>query len=388
MISAQCSRAIEDASRAGKALLKFISPNDAGLTGSHQCGFYLPQQAWPLYTSIPPVKGTLKKETVAITWPDGLITESSITWYGQKTRDEFRLTRFGRGFPWLTPDAVGSLLIYIPLGSNEAAAYVLDTDEDINEVIAALGVDVLRGWAIYDSSRVEEPDEGHCLDELLRVFARNLDDFPTGQVLSAEARRQLAECTSFPSSTADKTLLACMSREFEVFKFIERLLVGNDIAGPFSSVENFIELANTILQRRKARAGRSFENHVDYILTEGGIPHDMRPPGIQGDPDVVIPGKEEYEDPSFPDDKLVILGAKRTCKDRWRQVLDEGPRVPNKHLITIQEGISLKQWTRMNERGITLIVPQPLHGMYPQGAKLQSVDQFILATRHRLGIDD
>ena len=42
MASTVGERAIEDALRAGNALLKFISPNVAGATDSNQCVFYLP----------------------------------------------------------------------------------------------------------------------------------------------------------------------------------------------------------------------------------------------------------------------------------------------------------------------------------------------------------
>ena len=44
------------------ALLKIISPNDAGITGTHQCGFYLPKSVWQHFTGISPEKDTLKKE--------------------------------------------------------------------------------------------------------------------------------------------------------------------------------------------------------------------------------------------------------------------------------------------------------------------------------------
>ena len=57
MTSPYCERAIEDALHYGNALLKFISPNNVGLTGSHECGFYLPYSVWEMYTPHPPVKG-------------------------------------------------------------------------------------------------------------------------------------------------------------------------------------------------------------------------------------------------------------------------------------------------------------------------------------------
>jgi len=102
--------AIEDALKYGKAIMKFISPNDVGITGSHQCGFYLPFSAWKMFTPYSPKKGENLDHEVKIIWPDR-VTESKVKWYGNKTRHEYRLTCFGKDFPYLIADTVGDLLI-------------------------------------------------------------------------------------------------------------------------------------------------------------------------------------------------------------------------------------------------------------------------------------
>jgi hypothetical protein len=53
MISPFGERATEDAVNTGKAILKFISPNDVGLTGGHQCGYYLPKKVWQIFSPHP-----------------------------------------------------------------------------------------------------------------------------------------------------------------------------------------------------------------------------------------------------------------------------------------------------------------------------------------------
>src|SRR5687767_9900214 len=107
MISPTCERAIADSLRTGRAVLKFISPNDVGLTGGHQCGYYLPKPVWNLYTPNPPKKGANADSWPTIQWHDGRRTESRVIWYGKGTRSEYRLTRFGKDFPHLSPDSVG-----------------------------------------------------------------------------------------------------------------------------------------------------------------------------------------------------------------------------------------------------------------------------------------
>ncbi len=68
MQSPFCERAIESATRYGNALLKFISPNDVGLTGGHQYGFYLPKSVYEMFTPQPPQKGVVTKHEIKIEW--------------------------------------------------------------------------------------------------------------------------------------------------------------------------------------------------------------------------------------------------------------------------------------------------------------------------------
>jgi len=127
MISSDCERAIHDAIAQGTALLKYISPNDVGATGSHQSGYYLPKKLWSHFTPYGPVKGRNDDHPVDIVWPDGRTTNSVVKWYGTGTRSEYRITRFGRGFPWLKDGNIGNLLVLIPHTRDLFHAYVLST---------------------------------------------------------------------------------------------------------------------------------------------------------------------------------------------------------------------------------------------------------------------
>src|SRR3954466_11952942 len=115
MASIECERGIEDAFTHGAALLKYITANEVGLTGSHQRGYYLPidESAWRLFTPQAPEKGTTHTHPVEVTWPDGTVTKSHVKWYGDKSRYEYRLTNFNRirGFPYLAEQVVGAMLI-------------------------------------------------------------------------------------------------------------------------------------------------------------------------------------------------------------------------------------------------------------------------------------
>ena len=52
------------------------------------------------------------------------------------------------------------------------------------------------------------------------------------------------------------------------------------------------------------------------------------------------------------------MGAKTTCKDRWRQVLNEANRIDTKFLFTLQQGISKNQLKEMKHEHLILVVPQ------------------------------
>ncbi len=386
MVSPDCERAIDLALSRGNALLKFISPNDAGVTNNHQYGFLLPKAGWEIFTTCPPTKGTFCETAVAVTWPNGQVTDSRVKWYGRKTRNEYRLTRFGRDFPYRTADNVGDLLVLIPESLERFDAFVLDLDDDIEELQVALGLEAFDRDGVYREGVADLETEDECLNRNFQRFTAPLSAFPTGEVFSRAAREFVQECvTKAAAMTRDEALVRWMTTEYQLFRMAERQICQPDIARPFRNVDDFLETAARIMNRRKARAGRSLENHVEEVLASAGIPHDMRP-DLDGRPDVVIPGRAEYLDHNFPVEKLVVVGVKTTCKDRWRQVLNEGKRVPTKHILTTQPGISTNQLAEMNEAGVTLIVPAKLQKEYPPDRPITmlTIEEFIKDVRRRI----
>lgn len=379
--------AIADALTAGHALCKFIKRNDVGATGAHQCGFHLPKPAWTLFSPHAPIKGRVDKSPVHIRWPRGITTNSVITWYGAKTRSEYRLTCFGRRFPWMDESYVGCLLVLVPYSLNNFSAHVLETDADIELLKTALGIETVGGWGIFSRAPAAPVDEAGCIERAIERTVTALDNFPDGRWMAAQARDTVSHCVGQAiSASADDKLLKWISAEYQLFRRLETKLALPSIARPFEDIDAFMNIAATVMNRRKSRAGHSFENHVEELLRLDGVPFD-RQPKIDGNvkPDLLIPGKAAYENPSFPVSRLVVAGLKTTCKDRWRQILNESRRIPEKHLVTLQEGISANQLLEMHEANVTLVVPKPFHKSYDlsTGIRLLSVDDF-LAKLHRL----
>jgi len=327
-----------------------------------------------------------QESEVRVVWQDGRVTPSRVKWYGKGTRSEYRLTRFGKDFPYLTADNVGDLVVFIPKNHQQFAAYVLDFDEDIEEVRFALGLETFDRWAAYDRGAPVLESEDRCIERRFSDFCSPLTDFPDGQTFSKATLEILEECLKqFNQLSVDDLLMECVDAEYRLFKRVERQLCQGQVTRLFRDVDDFVQTALGILNRRKARAGRALENHVHSLLERRGIPHVMRPKSVDGEPDIVIPSDVDYKDAGFPVERLFIVGVKTTCKDRWRQVLQEGRRVPQKFIFTLQPGISSRQLREMHNAKVTLVVPRRFHKDYPSDTpiSIMSVAEFMDLIRLR-----
>jgi hypothetical protein len=121
------SKAVQSVQKSKVAFSKFITANDVGATGAHKSGFHLSKAAWPLFFSKPGIKGSNDDITVRIKWQDDFYTDSRFIYYGAKTRNEYRLTRFGKGFPFLTDENVGDLLVICKIDNSDYKAFVLSS---------------------------------------------------------------------------------------------------------------------------------------------------------------------------------------------------------------------------------------------------------------------
>nr|QTX13866.1 hypothetical protein [Klebsiella pneumoniae] len=100
---------------------------------------------------------------------------------------------------------------------------------------------------------------------------------------------------------------------------------------------------------------------------------------VRKKPDFIFPSGAAYHDPDYPAERLRMLGVKTTCKDRWRQVLNEADRIDTVHLFTVQQGVSVAQFREMQSEGIRLVVPVGLHKAFPEEIRgeLMSLSAFI-----------
>lgn len=203
--------------------------------------------------------------------------------------------------------------------------------------------------------------------------------FPKTREFSAFARETLRDVA--PGDNPDNVLMAWMEQEELLFRTLERHLIGDRLKQGFNDdVDAFISFSLSVQNRRKSRAGSALENHLEFLFTARGIRH-SRTAMTEGKakPDFLFPGHAEYHDQAFPAARLTMLGVKSSCKDRWRQILAEVERISDKHLLTLEPGISRNQTDEMRTKGVSLVLPRAIHDSYQleQRGWLMDLAEFI-----------
>lgn len=386
--SKKLQNAIEAASQQGRFFCKFLSANDTGVNGTHQDGIYLAKAAWdiffPDYPEIP--RGSNIDRKIQIQIDDHQPFDSRLVYYGQGTRNEYRITQLWSNSPFDRHTLVGDLIIFIPLTTEEFKVYILSSEEEIEGFIEKFTLSLVNNVSVYHKRGGQDSSINTTLEDLISKEVEQFSNFPTTIEMAEKAREIFNNFNRITNINPDKHLLNWIEVEYQLFRDVETKMYSNYLSAPFNDMDPLITFANTALNRRKSRAGRSLEHHIDYIFADKRL--SFSHPGKtehNKSPDFLFPSNEAYSDRTFPTGKITLLGAKTTCKDRWRQVLNEGERLPNKHLLTLQQGISTRQLNEMQAAGLTLIVPKAYHTTYPKSHqdRLMTVEQFIGYVREK-----
>lgn len=213
---------------------------------------------------------------------------------------------------------------------------------------------------------------------LLRMLELYGEKFPTTIEFGKFIRNEVSNIKA--EEGADAAIMSWMESEEFAFRVFERYFVTKKLDMGFKDVDDFVSYSLSVHNRRKSRAGHAFENHLQEVFRHNGLTFER---GVtleaKAKPDFLFPGKSQYFDNSFSVDLLTLLGAKTTCKDRWRQVLAESSKVQKKHLVTLQPAITSDQLSQMRAHKLQLILPQDIHDTYPTDEKqrLWNLSTFI-----------
>jgi len=339
-------------------------------------------------------------------------SEGFVTWYDARrrhpTRSEYRLYYPSNDVTAMMDE--GDAFFLAKRESDECLVIITPSDSTMyNQLLWLFGIDIQSQFQfnyqqVGGSSDAEldfvsrfilealdidpEEPEGADLDRLIEPFGLAM---PKARLLSELARSSLD--LPFVRQEPDLALMAWMEREDQLFRRLERKIVAERLRTGFQTeggedVDGFIAFSLSVQNRRKSRAGLALESHIEALLSAFDVSYSRGAITENGNkPDFLFPGVSQYADNAFSTDRLTMLGAKSTLKERWRQVLSEAERIEVKHLLTLEPGISLKQTAEMQAKQLQLVLPRNLHATYKpeQQAWLMDVSSFIQLVQSRQG---
>lgn len=365
---------------------KRLSSNDTGLTGNHQGGPLIIKSA--LFRLFPRLAAkepsvTDDRFNLRIDSHDERC-EARAVWY--KSKGEGRFTNLGGGrSAFLDPENTGGLVVFAFRVDGagralEASAWICKNQFEEDRLEKEIGPVDPREFVIWESrgiAHLRSEKQSKCWLAFSEIPDGWLKTFPTGlQIFEKVVERRPAK------GTPDALLMQRRDCEYEMFQSVEEATFLPRLMPGFTTISAFTTLAQSILQSRKSRAGNSLELHARQIFEETGLEREKQfshKPRIDGNPDFIFPSKAAYSDPEFPVAGLRMLAAKTTCKDRWRQVTREAKRLAERHLLTLQAGVTESQFAEMADAGVRLVVPNALHSSYPLKVRpeLISFENFI-----------
>lgn len=380
--------------------VKRLSGNDTLANGAHQAGPYIPKQF--LFSLFPALNRPDAQNPDV--WFELCIDSHADSrrvraiWYNNRlhggTRNETRITQLGGQMSaLLDPESTGALTVFaFLLNANHEAesCHVWVCRHAIEEDLVEERVGPVEPgrWVVWNPGEpwvgvigesIEQPRTS-CWLTLDEIPPDWLEQYPSG----SDIIRKTLELRPVRAMTPDRRLLNRRECEYEVFRSVEEAVELPFIQRGFENIDDFVAKAQTILQRRKARAGRSLELHTKEIFLEEGLEENRNfSYGSESDPgkkpDFLFPSTSAYRNPGYSENGLRMLAVKTTCKDRWRQILNEADRITVKHLFTLQEGVSENQFREMVQSNVKLVVPEPLIGKYPRSVQphLQTLESFI-----------
>lgn len=351
----------------------------------------------------------LKNHPAFFVWlgeEEGIAEKSFVTWYDARrnhpTRTEYRL--YFKWNPVMEKASEGDLLIVARRPGGEIWCFVVKGDSTYqNQLMWLFGLEQIGfrfdyqaieknrdskiGFAaryILENMGIKvEDDDTSGLEEIIGKYIQT--GFPPSAEFSELARKSLGEKVS-PLEEPDMTLLKWMEHEEMLFRTLEKSLLSQRLMDGFldsdgkPDVDSFVSYALSVLNRRKSRVGLALENHIEEILkihkirySKGAVTEN------RSRPDFIFPGIKWYHNLEVQPSNLTMLGVKSTCKDRWRQVLSEASRIEEKHLLTLEPGISEHQTDEMKAYKLQLVLPRSIHVTYKphQQVWLMDLKSFI-----------
>jgi hypothetical protein len=381
--------------------IKKLSRNDCrwadGAVYGHQNGLYVPREIreigfFPTLRNVNSDKPHIFEAPLPTLWPAAGETKLSRLKHYSNKGHELHLTGVPKNeFAGLTP---ASLLIAGTLREEVASCrywlMTIDSGSEEAELIESvfdLGVDFHYGLFDPRDALKTPKDESEALIEELGAFYRagNLAQFiasvsklPPPHQLASEAQNLYAQAHNLSSldpytmpNPGDAIMQISRDIEYALYKRAElrhraaevlRILTVGTTDIVEAIIRGFPALDATFLsasQHRKSRAGRSFEQHIARLLTDGGVSFQEQAVTGGRRPDFVLPSLVKLKSRTRSFDEAMVLSAKTTLRERWKQIAMEKFNAAL-FLATVDDRVSSEAIDDMGREGICMVVPESL----------------------------
>ncbi len=398
--------------KADRILVKKLSNNDrdwARFGNKHQAGVYVPheQRDGGFFPSLQamqrdnPDADEIREIFFTTIWPqaDGREAkkQSRLVHYTSKGQ-ETHMTRFPKSvFAQLLP---ASFLVMGRIGRSDGSVYECLTINSASDEVALLldlvAMDPQFLIGEFDPADLRKQEHERILDFAEQVisawlkgeidlFARHNAVMPATAELAMLARQKflqqhgLEDLNPFTIGAPGDALMEISRRvEWELFQEFQRkdrsvelirAVLGDKpvrVDAPDvirRLIDSFQEIDRLMLsasQQRKSRAGYSYEHQIEAMLTDGYIPFDKQViVEARKRPDFVLPSLAFVDSGKPGSETGLILSAKTTLRERWKQVEREmGKRAL--YLTTVDENIAGNAIEDMASFGVKLVIPESL----------------------------
>lgn len=324
--------------------------------------------------------------------------ESSFTWYNARANNPDRSAEYRLYFSdnEVVPNAAVGDLVILGKDTQGKLTIIVSPSGSTSEkqLLFLFGLEEVGNSFVVKDFREDKSDIGfagrYILSTLgIQIAEDDLEEdylaqmianfglaFPSTKEFSAFSRATVKDISILDDP--DGALMSLWEREGMLLRMFEKEIIKKRLNEGFGDdTEAFISFSLSVLNRRKSRAGHSFENHLETVFaanklqyTKGGKTEN------NNKPDFLFPSVEKYHDADFSTELLTMLGVKTTLKDRWRQVLAEANRIPTKHLITLEPAISKNQTDQIHTANLQLVVPQKLKETFSAAQQNQIINLF------------
>jgi hypothetical protein len=383
-----------------KIFIKKLSRNDhswADDPRKHQNGVFIPAESmvsgfFPELKNENIDKPHIKEAKIITLWPiTGELKNSSLKHYSNKG-NEIHLTGLPKSeFSNLSPASFfigGKFKESLQKGSDYWFLTMDSFGDDAEELETALELPYDFHSKVYSASDIDLKNYlySELISEItnaikenrLEYLVKKVGKLPAPEHFATNAQNFYLQKNRLRSmnfremdNPGDALMIISRDIEYKLFKEEELRQRAIQVIGLLANkgpdlvktiVSSFSHLDLLFLsasQVRKSRAGRSFEIHISRLLRDSNIRFEEQKIISARRPDFIMPNAKAINIKSGDHDVAIILSAKTTLRERWKQVTSEKFDCPI-FLATVDDRVTQDAISDMKDKGVNLVVPESL----------------------------